>query len=339
MIFKDEVHIEIRAGKGGDGAATFRREKYVPHGGPDGGDGGGGGDIVIRVNPHLRTLSHIHGNQKFRAEDGGKGLGNKMFGRRGRSFVIEVPEGTIVRDAGTGVTLKDLVGQSADYVAARGGRGGKGNVHFKSPRNQSPFYAQKGRPGEEQKLHLELKMIAHVGLVGFPNAGKSTLVSRITNARPKIANYPFTTLKPNIGVLTLSDAASSVFIADIPGLIEGAHKGKGLGTDFLKHIERTSVILYVLDASDDPKSKFRILKNELTSYSRKLSQRDFLLALNKTDLLPDAKSRAKIRKAFGTAARKIRWISALTGEGLTELKTALVRAVAAHEKREREKTS
>lgn len=339
MIFKDEVKIEARAGKGGDGAVTFRREKSVPYGGPDGGDGGTGGNVVIRINPHLRTLSHIHNNQKFRAEDGGKGMGNKMFGRRGENCVIEVPEGTIIINDETGETIHDMGKETGDFTVANGGKYGKGNVHFKSSTNQTPFYAQKGKPGETFKLRLELKMIAHIGLVGFPNAGKSSLVSKITNARPKIANYPFTTLAPNIGVMTIDDKYTSLLIADIPGLIEGAHRGKGLGIDFLKHIERTKVILYILDASDEPEKKFKILRNELKSYSQKLFERDCLIAVNKIDLLYDEKMKAKIRKSFAAHSKKLFWISALTGEGLGQLKTTLYRHYHAAEKKKTAKTA
>jgi GTPase len=337
MIFKDEVKIEVKAGKGGDGAATFRREKSIQFGGPDGGDGGDGGNVVIKVNPHLRTLSHIHNNQKFRAEEGGKGLGNKMFGKKGENFIIEVPEGTIVINSETGELVCDLTKRDDEFVVAKGGKYGKGNVHFKSSTNQSPFYAQKGKPGETFKLMLELKMIAHIGLVGFPNAGKSSLVAKITNARPKIANYPFTTLMPNIGVMTIDDKYTSLLIADIPGLIEGAHKGKGLGIEFLKHIERTSVILYILDAADEPEKKFKILKNELKSYSNKLFERDYIIALNKTDLLYDEKMKAKVKKSFALYAKKLFWISALTGEGLKELKIALYKHYQTAEKKSKPK--
>lgn len=339
MLFKDEVDIEVRAGKGGNGAATFRREKFVPHGGPDGGDGGDGGNVIIKVNPHLRTLSHIHNNQKFRAEEGGKGLGNKMFGKKGNNFIVEVPEGTIVCDSKTREVIKDLTGRTDEFVVAKGGRGGKGNVHFRSSVNQTPFYAQKGKPGEELKLSLELKMIAHVGLVGFPNAGKSSLVSRITNARPKVANYPFTTLEPNLGVMSLDGAYTSLLIADIPGLIEGAHKGKGLGIDFLKHIERTRIILYILDATDDPAGKLKVLRSELKSYSEKLFRREYLVALNKCDLLFEDKPKAALKKKFAKyhTEKRLHWISALTGEGLKELKVALYRKYQEVEKKERPK--
>lgn len=325
MLFKDEVPVSVKAGKGGDGAVTFRKEKFVPYGGPDGGDGGDGGDLVIRVNPHLRTLSHIHNNQKFAAENGQNGMGSQKFGRRGRDFILEVPQGTVVMKEDTKEIIADLVERDSECVACHGGKGGKGNVHFKSSTNQTPFYAQKGKPGEEFNVHLELKMIAHIGLVGFPNAGKSTLVSRITHARPKIGNYPFTTLEPNIGVMTIDDAFTSVLIADIPGLIEGAHLGKGLGIEFLKHIERTRLILFLLDATDAPMEKLAILKKELESYSTALSERDFIIAVNKMDMVFEESERQALEEAFAPFGEKVHYISALAGMGLTELKQTLYR--------------
>jgi GTP-binding protein len=334
MIFKDEVSIEVKAGKGGAGAATFRREKYVPKGGPDGGDGGDGGNVIIRVNPHLRTLSYIHNFQKFKAEDGGSGMSKQKFGRKGASFPIEVPAGTLVIDEETGAILTDLTENNSELIAVKGGIGGKGNVHFKSSTNQTPFYAQKGRPGEIKKIQLELKMIAHIGLVGFPNAGKSTLVSKITNARPKIAAYPFTTLSPNIGVMTIDDAYTSILIADIPGLIEGAHKGKGLGIDFLKHIERTKVILFILDAFDNPLEKFKILRQELKSYSEVLYKRDYMIALNKIDLIFDDSEKKELKKVFSRITKEVYLISALTNISLSEFKIALYKKYSEIEEKE-----
>ncbi len=334
MIFKDEVSIEVKAGKGGAGAATFRREKYIPRGGPDGGDGGDGGNVIIRVNPHLRTLSHIHNYQKFKAEDGGNGMSNQKFGKKGVFFPIEVPAGTLVFDEKTGDVLADLTENNSEFIAAKGGIGGRGNVHFKSSTNQTPFYAQKGRPGEIKKIRLELKMIAHIGLVGFPNAGKSTLVSKITNARPKIASYPFTTLVPNIGVMTIDDAYTSILIADIPGLIEGAHKGKGLGIDFLKHIERTKVILFILDAFDNPLEKFEILRQELKSYSEVLYKRVFMIALNKIDLIFDEREKKELKKAFSKFTKEVFLISALTNISLSDIKIALYKKYTEIEEKE-----
>lgn len=332
MLFKDEVEIEVKAGKGGAGAATFRREKFVEKGGPDGGDGGLGGSVIIRVHQHLRTLSHIHNNQKFFSEAGGRGMGSLKHGKDGKDSYIEVPAGTVVVDKSTGEVIADLTKEGDEFVAAAGGKGGRGNVWFKGPTNQTPFYAQKGLPGEEKKLKLEMKMIAHVGLVGYPNAGKSTLVSRITNARPKIGNYPFTTLKPNIGVMTIDDAYTSILIADIPGLIEGAHLGKGLGIDFLKHIERTNLILYLLDAADAPLEKFEVLRNELKSYSEVLFQRDFIICLNKIDMIYEESEKEELRQTFLGITQDVFLISALAGEGLAELKPALFKKYLAAEK-------
>ncbi len=331
MLFKDEVEIWVTAGKGGDGSKSFRREKYIPKGGPDGGDGGDGGNIVFLVNPHLRTLSHIHNRQKFHAENGENGKRKQMHGKNGEDLVIEVPPGTVVWDAETGTQLADLTESWTRTIIAHGGRGGRGNVHFKSSTNQTPFYAEQGKPGESYHLRLELKMIAHIGLVGFPNAGKSTLISRLTNARPKIANYPFTTLEPNVGVMTIDDAYTSVLIADIPGLIEGAHRGKGLGIEFLKHVERTRVLLFVLDVTDDPEKHFAILRDELKAYSENLYQRSFLIALNKRDLLTEEPK--KLVKFFAGIAPCF-LISALTSEGLRELKIALYQAYQQEEKKE-----
>ena len=320
MIFKDEVEIHVKAGKGGDGAASFRREKYIAHGGPDGGDGGHGGSVILRVDTNLRTLSHIHNRQRFKAGSGGDGKKKLMTGADGADNLILVPQGTQVYETHSGKIMFDLTGETSEYVAAYGGKGGKGNSHFKSSTNQTPFYAQKGRPGEEYDLRLDLRLIAHVGLVGFPNAGKSTFISRVTNARPKIADYPFTTLEPNLGVMNLDGEYASVLIADIPGIIEGAHAGKGLGIEFLKHIERTRIILYILDISEEPMKKFEILREELRGYSETLASRRFLVALNKTDLLPDEKEQAKIVKKFKKLTPDVYTMCALKGDDLKELK-------------------
>lgn len=341
MLFKDEVKINVKSGKGGDGAATFRREKFIPRGGPDGGDGGNGGSVILRVNPQLRTLSHLHNNQKFKANNGEDGRGNRMYGKKGKSKVIEVPMGTVVIDVRTSEILADLTQSEQECIVAHGGKGGRGNVWFKSSTNQTPFYAEKGKPGETCGLLLELKLIAHIGLVGFPNAGKSTLISRISNAKPKVANYPFTTLTPNLGVMTVGDAYTSVLIADIPGLIEGAHKGKGLGIEFLKHVERTSVLLFILDVTDDPFERFQTLKKELEGYSARLAEKPFLVALNKIDMLyeneegrrilpkgldsssENEKSLDDILEEFQKLSITPKLISAVTGENLKDLKETL----------------
>lgn len=336
MLFKDEVEIHVKAGKGGDGAATFRREKYIDHGGPDGGDGGYGGDIIMRADVNLRTLSHIHNRQRFRAGNGHDGMKQHMSGAMGESTVIVVPQGTQVFDTATGEMMCDLTEPESEFTIARGGRGGPGNTHFKSSTNQTPFYAKAGKPGEERALRLDLRLIAHVGLVGFPNAGKSTLISKITNARPKIADYPFTTLEPNLGVMTPDGAYTSVLIADIPGLIEGAHEGKGLGIEFLKHIERTKIILYILDISDEPMKKFEILRDELRGYSETLASRRFMVALNKKDLVQEPKDIDKIVKKFKKLTPDVMTICALQGDGLKDLKWSIYNTYGECEKREKE---
>ncbi len=325
MLFKDEVKIHVKSGKGGDGAVTFRREKFIPRGGPDGGDGGDGGSVILRANDQLRTLSHLHNNQKFKAYPGEDGRGKQMHGKKGESKIIEVPIGTVVISAETSEVLSDLTEHGQECVVVKGGSGGRGNVWFKSSTNQTPFYAGKGTFGEHQNLLLELKLIAHIGLVGFPNAGKSTLVSRITNAKPKVANYPFTTLQPNLGVMTVDDAYTSVLIADIPGLIEGAHHGKGLGIEFLKHVERTSVLLFILDIIDEPFDRFQTLKMELNGYSETLAQKPFVVALNKVDLLYENEGLEEILEPFRREKIDIHLISAVTGENLKKLKSELYR--------------
>lgn len=327
MLFKDEVIIEIKAGKGGDGSASFHREKFITKGGPDGGDGGDGGHIILKVNPQLRTLSHIHNRQKFKAENGQDGMKNKKFGKKGESVVIEVPPGTQVYEADPETDeetlVHDLIEEDEEFIAAQGGRGGRGNVWFKSSTRQTPFYAEKGKPGETRRIRLELKLIAHVGLVGFPNAGKSTFISKVTNAKPKVANYPFTTLQPNLGVMSLANSVTTVLIADIPGIIEGAHSGKGLGIEFLKHIERTRVILFMLDATDQPIEKFNILREELKNYSETLFNREYLIAVNKIDMIYEKQEMYTILEELEQPNELIFPISAITGDGLKPLKIAI----------------
>ncbi len=336
MLFKDEVIIQIQSGTGGNGSASFHRAKFIPFGGPDGGDGGRGGDVIFRANPQMRTLSHFRRLQWFRAKHGEQGLGSNKFGKMGQSITIEVPPGTVISNADTGEILTDLVDAGHEVVIARGGRGGRGNVHFKSSVKQAPQYAEDGKPGVEMKIKLELKLIAHVGLVGFPNAGKSTLISRITEAKPKIADYPFTTLAPNLGVMKLDDASTQVLIADIPGLIEGAHHGKGLGIRFLKHIERTRLLLFMLDITEDPRKVFDTLREELKNYSQKLYDRDYIIALNKTDMLDDAGLQQEILEHFKGIDAEILSISALTGEGLADLKVKIYQHYLEAEKKSRE---
>ncbi len=321
--FVDQAKIYVKAGDGGPGCVSFRREKYVPKGGPDGGDGGDGGDVILVADPQIHTLYDFYHQTHFRAERGYPGQGKKMKGRDGENLILRVPVGTIVKDAETGEILGDLVKPGQTLVVAKGGKGGRGNSHFATPTRQTPRFAEPGTPGEERWLILELKLIADVGLVGFPNAGKSTLLSRISSAKPKIADYPFTTLQPNLGVVKLNE--EDVFIvADIPGIIEKAHLGKGLGLDFLRHIERTRVLLYILDISKEEVAKdFEILKKELEFYNPTLLEKEFLIALNKVDLIPLEEKKEKllkIKKTFPLERQsKIFPISAITGEGLNEL--------------------
>jgi GTP-binding protein len=325
-MFKDEAEIYVRAGKGGNGCVAFRREKYVPRGGPDGGDGGKGGDVVIRAAGNCNTLLHLAHQHQFCAEDGSPGRGKKCSGKSGCALIIKVPPGTIIRDK-EGRLLKDLQHVGDEILIARGGKGGRGNTHFASPTNQVPREAELGQAGEEYYLRLELKLIADVGLVGFPNAGKSTLISRVSAARPKIADYPFTTLSPNLGIVNLPDYRTLVF-ADIPGIIEGAHAGVGLGDKFLKHIERTRVLVYVIDIApidkSDPVETFSILRKELASYSESLAQKDFVIAANKMDLT-DAQE--NLQKFCEKVKIPVYPISAVTGEGVGRLLQAILEMI------------
>lgn len=301
-MFIDQVEIYVRSGKGGDGMMHFRREKYMPRGGPDGGDGGKGGDLIFEVQPTLNTLSAFRPNQKFAAEDGKNGGSNQKSGRRGEDLIILVPPGTAIFDADTGELIGDLTQAGQRLTVCRGGRGGRGNQHFATSRNQAPRMAEKGEPFEERRLRLELKLIADIGLVGLPNAGKSTLLSALTNARPKIAPYPFTTLEPNLGVAQIDDK-TTVVLADIPGLIEGAAEGAGLGHDFLRHIQRTRVLIHLLDGfSEDPLADFSQINSELALFDPNLAKKPQIVALNKIDQpevqerLPDLKKKFKKRK-------------------------------------------
>src|SRR5579885_3644997 len=283
-MFIDEVRIYVKAGNGGNGCLAFRREKYVPRGGPSGGDGGRGGDVTLVASEHYNTLLHFRFNPEYKAERGRHGEGSNRTGREGESIDIPTPVGTVVYDADTGELLHDFTTPGDRFVVARGGRGGRGNARFATSTHQAPTEHEPGHPGEERRLRLELKLLADVGLVGFPNAGKSTLISRISAARPKIADYPFTTLEPNLGVVGLPDFQSFV-VADIPGLIEGAHLGHGLGTRFLRHISRTRLLVYVLDASAEPEKGFATVRGEIGSFDAALLERPALIALNKIDLM------------------------------------------------------
>ena len=322
MKFIDEAVIEVHAGDGGNGCVAWRREKYVPCGGPHGGDGGHGGDVIVACRTGLSTLMDIHYRKTFKAGRGEHGMGKEKNGLRGEDVVIPVPLGTVVRDTATGKILADITQTGMEVVVAKGGRGGHGNAHFVSSTRQAPDFAQPGEKGEIKKLAFELKLLADVGLVGFPNAGKSTLISAISNARPKIADYPFTTKVPHLGVVRV-DTEQSFVVADIPGLIEGAHEGAGMGIQFLRHIERTKVLLHLLDVTDpahpDPWKAYLNLREELKSYSPQLLDKPQIVVLTKMDI-PEAqessKTLTKKLKAKGCAVLNI---SAVSHAGLKEL--------------------
>ena len=322
MKFIDEVTITVIAGRGGDGCVSFRREKYVPRGGPDGGDGGEGGSVVLEASERKHSLLDFRYRNVFKAEKGRNGSGQNRRGRSGEDLILEVPVGTVAKDAENGEILADLTGAGQSNIAARGGRGGKGNAHFVSSTHRTPRFAQEGQPGEERTIRLELKLIADVGLVGLPNAGKSTLISAVSAARPKIADYPFTTLTPNLGVVQYDDAPPFV-IADVPGLIEGAHKGAGLGVRFLKHIERTRLLVHVIDLSrlpsDNPLEPFKQIEHELESYSEDLRNKPRVIVLNKTDLVSDRGELDKIEQCYRELGHPVFPVSSLKREGLREL--------------------
>ena len=323
--FVDYVKINFRSGKGGAGSAHFHRDKTTAKGGPDGGDGGRGGHIVLRGNEHRWTLLHLRYSKHIRAEDGQSGGENQRTGAEGEDFVLEVPLGTVARDAETGEELFEITEHGEERILLAGGRGGRGNVHFKSSTNQAPRYAQPGEEGEEAWKILELKVIADVGLVGFPNAGKSTLLSVITAAKPEIGAYPFTTLVPNLGVVKYRGDRSFI-VADIPGIIEGAHEGKGIGHRFLRHIERNATLLFLIPAdSDDIEAEYRILLNELAQYNPELLDKPRILALSKSDLIDDELEEA-IRETVPTDLPHI-FISAVTHKGLDQLKDMLYTTV------------
>ncbi len=313
-MFIDRVKIYVKAGDGGDGCVAFLREKFRPRGGPAGGDGGKGGDVIIRVNPKMHTLLDFYYRRHFRAENGRPGEGKNRHGRDGADCIIEVPPGTVVIDAESGERLADLV--SGEFVVARGGRGGRGNAAFATPANQAPRFAEPGRPGQERWVILELRLIADVGLVGLPNAGKSTLLSRLTKAHPKIADYPFTTKHPCLGVAQLPDGRRLV-IADIPGIIEGAHRGRGMGLDFLRHISRTKALVLLLDILDEPQKAYTTLLSELGEYDPALLERPRLLALNKIDAAPGELLQKRWEKEF--PGEEVMLISAVAGDGLDRL--------------------
>ena len=327
-MFIDEVIISVKAGNGGNGCLAFRREKYVPRGGPSGGDGGRGGDVTLVASQHYNTLLHLRFNPEHKGERGRHGEGSNKKGRDGASVEVPVPVGTIVYDAETGETLHDFTQANDRFLAARGGRGGRGNARFATSTHQAPTEHEPGHPGEEHRLRLELKLLADVGLVGFPNAGKSTLISRISAARPKIADYPFTTLEPNLGVVSLEDQLSFV-VADIPGLIEGAHLGHGLGTQFLRHIERTRVLVHLVDVSSgrDPVQAFEIVMNELRSFSEELANKPMFVVAAKIDAVQNPGAITSLRRMARKRGLPFFNISSVTGEGIPALIRALAKIV------------
>ena len=323
-MFADRATIYVRSGKGGDGHVSFRREKYVPDGGPDGGDGGRGGDVIFQVDEGLNTLTDFRHIRKYQAQDGEPGGKKNCRGKNGSDIIIKVPAGTVIKEANSGKVITDMSGDNKRIVLLTGGRGGNGNQHYATPTMQAPKYAQPGQPAKELTLQLELKVIADVGLVGFPNVGKSTFLSRVTNARPKIANYHFTTLNPNLGVVDFEDGDGFV-IADIPGLIEGASEGVGLGYEFLRHIERTKVMIHMVDAAGsegrDPIADIYAINKELTAYNEEIAHRPQVIAANKTDLIYDGENEIveKLRKEFEPQGMKVFPISAVSGKGVKEL--------------------
>ena len=324
-MFIDHAEVTIKSGKGGDGHVSFRREKYVAAGGPDGGDGGRGGDVIFEIDKGMSTLQNFRYKRKFVAENGEEGGGNRRHGKSGKDLILKVPEGTVIFEASTGKVITDMSGENNRFTVLKGGKGGKGNWHYATSTMQIPQYAEPGGDAIEIQISLELKCIADVGLVGYPNVGKSTLLSRVSNAKPKIADYHFTTLEPNLGVVDLQDAAGFI-IADIPGLIEGASEGVGLGHDFLRHIERTRVLIHVVDAASvegrDPIEDIEKIDHELVSYDADMSKRPQVIAANKLDVLDEVAREEilkKLRDRFENEETKVFPISAATGEGIKDL--------------------
>lgn len=325
MKFVDEAEITVTAGKGGDGSASFRREKYIPRGGPDGGDGGRGGSVYLEGNSGLNTLADFRHQRSYRARNGEPGSGRQMTGKSAEDIFIRVPLGTIVADAETGERIGDVTADGQHLLVARGGKGGLGNVHFKSSTNRAPRQTVPGGPGEERQLHLELKVLADVGLLGFPNAGKSTLISAVSAARPKVADYPFTTLYPNLGVVRI-DAERSFVIADIPGLIEGAAEGQGLGIQFLKHLQRTRLLLHLVDLGPmaietDAVLQVRKLEDEMRRYDEGLLEKPRWLVFTKADLMPEGEALSRAEVAVEALGWTAPWhlISSVSGEGTRKL--------------------
>ncbi len=321
-MFVDIAKINVKAGNGGNGSVAFRREKYIPMGGPAGGDGGDGGSIILVADEGLRTLMDFRYKRHYQAENGQDGRGKKQYGSDGKDLVLRVPIGTLVKDEETGIVMADLKNHEQSYVVAKGGHGGKGNARFANAIRRTPRFAEPGTKGEGREIILELKLLADVGLIGFPNVGKSTILASITSAKPKIANYHFTTLKPNLGVVSIGEGHSYA-MADIPGLIEGASEGAGLGLEFLRHVERTKLLLHVIDASGqedrDPVEDFYKINDELKQYSEKLSEKEQIIVLNKMDLPQSQENLERIKEKFSSDYEIIE-VSAATGEGLDALK-------------------
>ena len=331
MHFVDEVQIHVKAGDGGRGCVSFLREKYRPRGGPNGGNGGDGGNVSLRADSQLSTLSDLVYQRHLRAERGENGRGKDQHGKNGHDLIVRVPLGTLARDAESGELLADLSTRDAEVVIARGGKGGKGNAFFASATNQAPRFAQPGIPGEECLLRLELRLLADVGLVGFPNAGKSTLLSAVSAARPRIADFPFTTLTPHLGVVRYGEEGSFV-MADIPGLIEGAHEGHGLGMQFLRHLSRTSVLLHLLDISAlerDPLHDYDLINHELACFDSELLARPLVAVVTKLDLPVTRERFSEVKEAFTQRGVELRAVSAVTGEGIQELIWQLARILEA----------
>lgn len=328
MRFIDEAFITVQSGKGGPGCVSFRRERFIPRGGPDGGDGGKGGDLYLKPVSPLRTLYHFHHQKKFKAQNGHPGQGSQKTGASGQDLTLEVPVGTLVKDARTGELIADLVEVDTPFLAARGGRGGKGNSHFKSATHRTPRLAQPGEPGQSLELKLELKLLADAGLIGLPNAGKSTLIRAISGAKPKVADYPFTTLTPHLGVVE-ADWGEPFVVVDIPGLIQGAHEGAGLGLRFLRHIERTRILVQLIDASaidpDDPLADFQIVTEELSQHSRTLARKPRMVVLNKMDVSGAEVGAAFFKEAASAKQIKPLLISAATGQGVNRLKSRIAK--------------
>jgi GTP-binding protein len=326
-MFIDRVKLNLIAGRGGNGVIAWRREKYIPKGGPCGGDGGNGGSVILRADTQIFSLDAYRNRRILKAPNGASGGANLCHGKNGGDLLLKIPCGTLVKDVQTGEILRDMTQDGDEWVICRGGKGGYGNDHFKSPTHQAPYHCTPGKEGEQRFVELELKLIADVGLVGFPNAGKSTLINALTRVKVKTAAYPFTTLQPNLGFIELKDQ-SRIYVADIPGIIEGAHLNKGLGLEFLRHVERTKLLIFILDASGidgrTPLDDFRVLKKEIRSYNPELLKRPFLVVLNKIDdeastpLIKDFLAKARVPK------KQLFSISALTGEGLDALLQALV---------------